>query len=101
MEKPKMPRINVEEKLRSLSPGVSGLVVLSAVNAGFERLHERAYQSVVDRMYRQGETQESLLQKVESLPIPPQLKDRVIGHVETLGSGRPAIEIEATVEEVD
>ena len=99
MDKPKMPRINVEERLRALSPGVSGLVLLSAVNAGLERIHERAYQGVVDGMYRQGETQESILRKVEGLPIPPQLKVRVIEHVETLGSERPAIEVESTVEE--
>lgn len=99
MDKPKMPRINVEEKLRALSPGVSGLVLLSALNEGVEWLHERAYQGVIERMYRQGETEESLLQTVEGLPIPPQLKARVIEHVETLGSAQPAIEIEATVED--
>ncbi|MBR3160577.1 MAG: hypothetical protein IKF14_15940 [Atopobiaceae bacterium] len=92
--------VNVEQKPRVPSLGMSGLVLLSIANEGLGRVHEFAYKRMVERMYRQGETRESLLQKVERLPIPAGAKDVVARHVESFGEEPPAIEVESTVEDV-
>ena len=98
------PNVNVEERPRASVLAVSGLVVLSAVNAGLsaglDRLHHLACQGVAERMYRQGETKESLLRKVEGLPVPAQLKDVVRQNVQSLTQEPEAIEVESIVEEV-
>ena len=94
------PKVNVGDLLHLDALGMSGLVLLSAVGEGMSRVHQKAYKRVVDRLYRGGETKDSLLRQTEALPIPPQLKDAIAKHVEALSEGQSGIEIEVTVEEV-
>ncbi len=95
------PTVNVDDdKPRATPLGVSGLVILSAIGEGLDRAHRAVYRRMTDRLYSKGETKESLLQRVEALPLPPQLKGVVSKQVENNAEERTAIEIEVTVEEV-
>lgn len=89
------PTIHVEHKKRMPSLRVSGLVLLSAASAGVER----AYQRAIERMYRRGETRESLLCELEHVRLPAGLKklasERVQSRSQVVSS---TIEVESFVE---
>lgn len=89
------PTIHVEHRKRLPSLRMSGLVLLSAASEGAER----AYQHAVERMYRRGETRESLLCELENVRLPAGLKklasERVQSRSQEVSS---TIEVESFVE---
>lgn len=97
-----MPKINVEGgKRRASKPGllgVSALVVLSAASEGVSRVHQR----LVERMYRKGETKDSLIRTLDEYPLPGGVRKLVTSYVETSnGVEPPSIEVESIVEDVE
>ena len=89
------PTIHVEHRKRLPSLRMSGLVLLTAASEGVER----AYQRAIERMYRRGETRESLLCELENVRLPAGLKklasERVQSRSQDVSS---TIEVESFVE---
>ncbi|MBR3317443.1 MAG: hypothetical protein IKG21_06475 [Atopobiaceae bacterium] len=96
------PTIRVEGgKRRASKPGplgVSALVLLSAASEGLDRAHQR----LVSRLYRRGETKDSLIRTVEEYPLPSRVKGLVATRMTTSDDAEPSgIEVESIVEVVD